>query len=371
MIKKKRSLAGILFIILILVIIIIFNLLKKEKTYEIEYKIDGFTIIEKYDEKNNSYEFDTVSGDYEFSITILNPKKISKKQIDKVDSLKKDETTCIFMSSKNLKTYPICQNDKNKIAYSNSGLYDENFFKIENFKITKGEYKNIEINTLRNKKIAIWNNYGFTLLNENKNFDINFLKNELYFDTMSYRVDNYIIVPNYDSKYSFNEIFIIDLKKGKLKKWDLEIDINFDFYYQGALNGKIYLVDKKSKKQYSLDPKKRKIELITDSDGNGKIWNEKWITISMIKLVNNEYLFESESLYDYFLDKKTLYLKFKNNSKIKISNFNIDKIVYSDGYDVYYLAGDELYSYNPFNGEVLMLKYSEWNFNDKNPIYIF
>ena len=39
--------------------------------------------------------------------------------------------------------------------------------------------------------------------------------------------------------------------------------------------------------------------------------------------------------------------------------------------DIYYLKDDELYHYNPIEGEELLLSYFEWNFNLENMIFIY
>ena len=70
------------------------------------------------------------------------------------------------------------------------------------------------------------------------------------------------------------------------------------------------------------------------------------------------------------LENNTLYM-YIDNYKLQISKRNISKIVKYNNLDVYYLSKDILYYYNPFIGEMPLLRYSEWQFNNQNMVFIF
>ena len=56
--------------------------------------------------------------------------------------------------------------------------------------------------------------------------------------------------------------------------------------------------------------------------------------------------------------------------KLKLSNQEITDIVQIEKDSVYYLVEDTLYRYNLKYGETKIMKYSEWNVNYKNLIFI-
>ena len=86
-------------------------------------------------------------------------------------------------------------------------------------------------------------------------------------------------------------------------------------------------------------------------------------------IVNKNLNFLSEDEWEYKLEDNNLYW-FVNNTKIKISNQNVTKIIKNDKENIYYLVGDELYMYNYYLGEVLLLTNFEWEFNNNNMIYL-
>ena len=56
---------------------------------------------------------------------------------------------------------------------------------------------------------------------------------------------------------------------------------------------------------------------------------------------------------------------------IKVSNRKIDTIVKVDNLNVFYLSKGVLYMFNPLEGEKAIIKYSEWEFNSNNMIFVF
>ena len=80
---------------------------------------------------------------------------------------------------------------------------------------------------------------------------------------------------------------------------------------------------------------------------------------------------ESKSIY-FSLENEKIYLSIPDGqAKTLISNREVTELVYNEGLTVYYISEDVLYKYNPYTGEEAILKYSEWNFNYQNMIFIF
>ena len=59
-----------------------------------------------------------------------------------------------------------------------------------------------------------------------------------------------------------------------------------------------------------------------------------------------------------------------NDINIRISDKNIDMIINYNNDTVYYLSKDNLYMYNNYYGEVLLMNNYEWNFNKIKMIFI-
>ena len=114
------------------------------------------------------------------------------------------------------------------------------------------------------------------------------------------------------------------------------------------------------------------MRLLASSNDKGTVYEEGSINkVSMNKLVSKEQQFTYKQNYKYFLKNKTLYLSYLNSSnKIKVSEKKIDKIVYSNNDEVYYLIDYTLYRYSLKYGEEKLISYSEWEFNSNNLIFI-
>ena len=177
----------------------------------------------------------------------------------------------------------------------------------------------------------------------------------------------YLMIPSQENDYTFNSFYVIDAKKNKMKKYNLDREIYFDSYYLGSYKDSIYLVDKKNNQEYELNLKKGK-QIKTD----GKVLNEKnkWEKVNISKLVHNEYQFKSNLKMDYELKDNNLDVLI-GNTKIKITNEKVSTIVKENDYEVYYIVKDSLYYFNLFTGSEKLMSYREWEFNYHNMIYIF
>ena len=100
--------------------------------------------------------------------------------------------------------------------------------------------------------------------------------------------------------------------------------------------------------------------------------NGHWEKTTNQKLKNSQKVFENEKIFSYSLENnKLMGQMIDSDKKILMSNRNISKIVKANNFDVYYISDDVLYYYNPLKGEKALLKYSEWQFNSQNMIFIF
>lgn len=79
--------------------------------------------------------------------------------------------------------------------------------------------------------------------------------------------------------------------------------------------------------------------------------------------------FVKDKIINYVLDNNKLYVELTDN--YLVTNKKVDKIIKIDELNVFYISKDTLYQFNPYDGEIPLLKYSEWEFNNNNMIFIF
>lgn len=361
-------------IICILIFIVIFGVilyLKRPKDYIYTYLIDGYEIVEKYYDDIDTYYFNAKTNNNTFEIVIDN-KFINKKGlINKVSILSEDNLFCLYMQSIYVNTYPVCINEEKNTFYTSLNIANDEFYKLDENNEIRDSFNNMDIYSLTNKNMAIWNYYGYDFLTKDGKKKILILENESYLDNYSFRVGNYIVLPNYDQNYSFNSIYLIDLNSGNYSLWQLGLDISYDFYVMGIIDKKAYLVDRKEKVEYELDVAYKGIKKISNN-GIGKIWNGKWEEESIIKISNNDYSFKDNFNASYKVDNKILSMKpYEGKNDYIVSYRDIDRVIYYNNDGVYYLSKNELFYFTPFDGEIRCIKYNEFEFNKGLSIYIY
>lgn len=329
----------------------------KKHDYNTEYIINEININESYDKENALYKFELKYKDKNYEV-ISKEKYINKRRlISNVNISELNDEVCLSFESKYLSLYSVCSNkDGYHMDYSN----DNNNFE------EKYSYKNIKISDTNNKYL-LWNYNGFIYLN-NKNNLIELFQKDIYNLNLIYSFDNYLLVPDYDQEYKFKKIYIINSDNGKVKELKLRYEIYFDSYFLGHDNNKIYIFDNKEEQEYYIDLKKNEIYKTTPKI----LDNEKWIKTTAKKLKNNKLTFSNKIDYNYNLKDNKLYFKAEDtNIDYLVTNKKVDKIVKVKGYEVFYISEDILYYFDPFKGNIPMLKYSEWKFNNTNMIFIF
>ncbi len=347
--------------IFVIVIIIIFAIFLyfylRPTTYQTSYNINNIKIIENYNVKDSIYEFEITYEDIQFSIISLSKYTSKRNLIKNVLVENNEEEICLNFEATEVELYPICYDGKT--YYSK---YIEN-----NIEFTKQEeFKNIEIDQLDEKTYMLWNYNSFIHLKDNERQEIKVFNNDIYNMNLIYKYSKYLILPDYEQNYQFNQFIIIDSVKGTKKELKLRYQPYFDSYFLGDYEEKIYLYDPKEEQEYYLDMKKEEIyttknQILIDGD---------WESVSTQKLKNNKLKFEESKKFEYIIKDNKLYLNV-NNKNLLISSRNVNNIVETFDLEVYYLSEDTLYKFNPYEGEKTLIKYTEWNFNKDNMIYIF
>ena len=375
--KKKYKIKKIykyllIFILLIVLIIHITNNFKS-RSYSIEYKIEDYNISENFDKDSNIY-FYTIKYnglEYEF-ITDINYVQ-EKRLIEKIEEHKNGEYICLTIESEYIKTPPLCS--------LNEKLIDFRLIPIELQKELADYFINVdELDekyqnyTIYNKdnNLLIWNYKGFNYLNDKKINNIEVFTKDIYDIPIIAKVENYILLPDYEQEYNFNTFYIVSLEDKKTIKWQTKYEISFDSYILGTHEKSIYLVDRQNKIEYEIVPHKQKMRIVGTGNKTGTIYeNGEFKKISLNKLISSDYQFKYQNQYNFFIKDNKLYLSYLNSkNEILISNKTITDIVSCNDENIYYLVDDTLFKYNLQYGEIKLIKYSEWKNNNINKIII-
>ena len=371
--KKSAKIVLILILIAIIALILFIISLFSSKSYSLEYNVDNYAINENYDKEEKVYYYEITSNGMKYTfISNINYQK-NKKLIQGIKIHEKDGYVCLEVESSSLKTMPLCSYEGQQLSYYliPTELQDELNDYYDKPSLKDITYENYHIyNTYNN--ILIWNYKGFNYLNGE---DVEFIKlfdKDIYEIPLATKINNYLIVPDYEQEYEFNTLYIINLDNLKIDTWKMKYTISYDSYILGINDKSVYLVDKKNGIEYEIVPHKKKMRILASNNKNGIIYkNGEAEKINVKTLVADNKHFTYKSNYNYILVNDELYLYYWNqNNRIKVSNNKIRQIVYTNDDSVYYLVGNTLYKYNDIQGEVKLVEYGEWEFNYQNLIFI-
>lgn len=349
-VKKLRNL--IIFLLAIFLIFII--LLNTSHNYNLEYTIKDVKVNENYHKKAKYYSFVFTYENNEYEVISFDKYTNKRKLVKDISISKENDNICLSFTSKYVNLYDVCKSS-DTFYYKNNN----NDFK------TNKTYKNILIDNLNNQTFLLWNYHEFVYLSPKKETTISLFNKDVYNLNLIYQTDNTLLIPNYNEDYKFTKIYQINYKNAKTSEINLRFELYFDSYFLGDYKNRVYLYDNKNELEYFLDLKKKEIYK-TDYK---ILVNKKWESVTNQKLKNNKLSFEETKIYNYTLKDNKLYGGF--NKDYLVTNKEVSKIIKTDNLDIYYISNDTLYYFNPLYGEKTLLKYSEWEFNNNNMIFIF
>lgn len=359
--KKVVTISVLFLSILILVAFFI-------KEYAIQYNVNGVKIREEY--KSDRYIFNI---NKHYILDIYSDKIINKHLINKAKVIKDKNYECILLESEKLDVYPVCSNNKKQISID---LVKSNklnkYLKVKKDNNSSNKDFKYFNNLDKNTYIAVWKYNGFYIMNGEKIKTLHIFNTDRYSNDLCVNINNYIFLPNYDEKHTFKNYYIVDMKNGDYEKIKIDKEIDYDSVILGKYNNEIYLYDKKYKKEYKINIKKKKIyEIGSLADGfiaykGGKEKKVKWSDLEKEKFTFNE-----KEYYKYKNDNGLIKIyNNKSNNKIKIYNKKVYLI--SDYQDkLYFLDKEYLIKYNPKYGSKRIIKNFEWDFNKKNTVFIY
>lgn len=361
---KLRKEALIVLIIIVLIVGLLLTLLishLKNKSYSLEYNIKDYSVNENYDSKKELYYYEISNKESKYNFIYESKFLKDKKLISDISTEEIKGLDCIAIESDFIKTNPLCKNENENVHYK----------LLEEPEIEEKELNNYLVyNDISN--VYLWNYKKIINIKKDQAKEINIFKKDIYDIPLATKINEYLVIPDYEQNYSFNKVYIINLSNNKVDTWKLKYDISFESIVLGIDNKSIFILDKKNDIEYELVPHKKKMRIVGTSNKQGIIYDYgelKRVSISEIK--NSNILFTYARKYNYVVENNKLYLKYLDyDLKTLVSNKDITSIVYISDDEVYYLVVDTLYKFNPKDGEQVLVKYSDWEFNNNNLIFI-
>ena len=343
-------------IVMILLFSIFLYVYYRKHDYSMEYYVDGYRVIEEFNIQNDHYylKIQYNNDNYETYLNIgYNPKR---KIVTSVKEIKENDLECIQLND-NILEYPICKQNGQYVSYY---LTNNPSSKVED------TFNNISIYNLMDKTYLIWNYRGFYIINEDKITTINIFDQDTYLPYLITSIKDYLFIVDYDAKYEFNKIYLIDVDNSSSKKIDLDRYIAVDSYIMGIYKNSVYLLDKKEEQEYEINIKKGKVYKTS-----GKVLiNNEWQKEDVSKLAKSPKYFSNDEIFKYELIDKKVYFN-QNNILTKVSNLNVDSIVKYDNQSVFFISNGVLYYFDMKTGPKKIMEYSEWNFNYINCIFVY
>ncbi len=345
--------------ILVIVIIVLFTIFSyiyfRKTSYKLEYKINDFDIVEEYNKEMKAYFFTITKDKKEYNLVSLDNYTTKRKLINSID----EEDNCLSFKTTNINLYSVCNEEEN--------YYIKNIKDNDEFNKTSS-YENIEITELEGNTYLLWNYHDFIYISKDKEKKFSLFSKDIYNLNLIYQYNNYLLIPDYEQDYIFNKLYVINTDKAQKSTINLRFEIYFDSYFLGNNKNDVYIYDLKNNQEYYIDMKKEKLY----KTENKVLINDEWQKISNQTFQKEKPTFKKDTAITYIIDNNKLYEKINDcNNLYLVSNREVKQIVKIDNLDVYYISNDTLYKYNPIDGEKALLRYSEWNFNYKNMVFIF
>ena len=386
-----RRMFGLVFILFVsyLLIQIAYNYLSKG--YEINYKIDGYEVFEKYvsrtKNEKDSYYIEVTDGTSVFSYNTYKNFNKKKEIVKNINIVESDGYKCIYIKFKdNYNSNIRCL--KNNIAYNYQDIKGKSIsldnkvreldYDINKYIDTAEEVKRYDgifvsqANLIKGHFMGLTSFKGLYLINNYS--DVKYLYDEQIFSkdkinqTIAIYMGKKYLVADYDQEYTFNKFYLVETTYADKTEIKYHSKISFDSYFMGAVGNKAYLLDCDNKKQYEIDINtKTVIEIGNEKLGIKYYKNGKWDKINAITAVNNKpkFIMSSEEKegyvrvdliggnktgYKYYYKKNgstyDVYRSMQNKENLLylFSTSYIDNIVYYNDY-VYYQDGEYIKCY--------------------------
>ena len=237
------------------------------------------------------YTFEITVDSNSFFFQMLDPNHKKSYVIQDIDYYKGEEYTCIFPHFKTKEVYQPLLCEKEGILYPyhtikgkseevdsfvQTLVYDATSYKEDKSDgLKKGTLTIYRKNLLKDHYIAVENYKGISLINQKDVYkDVSLFKKDIYMKNMAIFEDDFYLVADYNQKYTFNELYKIDIKSGKKSTIISNAALNLDGYFMGKVEDNVYFFDKSRKEQYNLSLKNEQIRKNGNEDTGIQIYED-------------------------------------------------------------------------------------------------
>lgn len=383
--------------------------------YEISDSNNVYLVKESYtarqkDEVDNYYFDISVNGKSFYYQTFMNFRN-DDRVIENIYYFENDQYACLLPVYKNgqilsdFKCY-----DDNDYYYYNliSGLNSELDNYINNLDLSNYSYEtylprksnpivqsHLEIypdNLVENHYLGLTTYKGIYNINKHLSDNISLVSifnKDIYEQNISAYVDKYYVVADYNSDYSFTNFTVVDLTNNRTRNLISRHQISFDSYFQGSVDDRLYLVDRRNSRQFELDLRSFTILEYGNANTGVRIYrNGDWKVEPMSRAITSDLLFADDynieaeapyyridkvggelSGYYYYYERKSnqhyVYRSEIQNPEAKTLLFVLDDISEITYHldSIYFYSGNDIIHYQDSIGLSPIVNNSEYEFN--------
>nr|MBP3258558.1 hypothetical protein [Bacilli bacterium] len=416
-----RKMLKLLIALVILYFIIqqLFYLFSKGHTVEYIVKsgntaINVKEILSAKKESTDGYYIELNFDDKVIPFKVYKKYNKRKHMVTDVDLFYGDAYICAKISIKNKTNETDMKCTRNGVVYYYNAIkgydakldglvsasnYDSTKYVNDEFVSTKDNIEYFPNNYIDNQNIALATYKGTYLFGKNVTGGARYVQlfeKDQYSKTLETLVDNYYVVANYNDVHEFLGFYAINLATGDKREIKGADAISFNSYIQGSVDGKMYLIDIDNKVQYSVEPKRRGIEFVGNTNTGAQIYTKDgWVTKNMNEVVNSRETFSMEEIVPIdvngyekakMVDANLYYLFRKNGSvynayivyaednnytkNYAFTTTDINRINYIGG-NVYYIYDDEIRIFTAEGVNKKIVKYNEIKYNTNLNFYAY
>lgn len=408
-----RKLLMILIGLIITYILLGYSIKHFGNGHDISYKINDFNVkeilsINQKDEIDNYY-LKIKDKNIEFDFQIFEDFNKDKKILNSIKLKKIDNLLCVLpiFKGNQIITDIMCK-DKDTI-YSYTSIkgtnneidnfanqmreYGYDFKKYENNLKQQVKSKTVTLftdNIIDNHYIVINDYRGLKAINLSNNIEeVKLFSKDIYDVSLAQGIKDKYIIFNYDDKYHFSKIFILDVVKNKIKEKNLSLKISHNSKIIGISGNNVYLIDYDNKKEYEINLKNRHIREVGNKEEGYITYNcNKQENIDSKTILNKEYTFpvcnrinkdknyyridkvggKNSGYYYYYKKTNDGYKIYRSNAQNENEKFyittvkNLDNIEYHKEY-IYYIKDNQINYYSDNTGIRTLLENTEFEFN--------
>ena len=397
--KKAISFSAIV-LVLLLVYQVGINYIKKEHSvqYNVENELDSYKIEEDYSYENNDTYLIRVtdSENNSFVFDVKNNYNKQREIVKDVITYSDGEVYCISLEflNKEQDTEPLCKVEDKTYTYSyamKQHNIDEFLAKLPNFDYKKYQKEsnvrsdsgiNVNKDYLQENELFVIYDYKRVVLHKQFNSDyFVFSTLDNYKNTIGMRVGKYYVIPKLTESATLNTYIKYDLETD-LKKEIVVPGFSKQTYINGVYDNKLYVFDKSDMKQYTIDPYRDEVEVVsTDTDSIVYVKGKETKVSNYELAENNVYFTEDTTAYDsidydeiylglnYAVYRKgdvyyKVYKKYLNNP-IYLFDAEDAREVIVVSEDIYYIKEDKIYRHNKY-GDIPLIQKNEFKYNSDN-----